>query len=165
MKFDITQFTINELVEIREKISSHIYSYEDGYDYICTVSSYGRRWKENISNEIELQELCHRYNGDEGIVDVYSTNPSLSIHNYGSVQYIKSLEDYKKWREYEDTKSLIVEIEEDLQEWDNKDNVPFKQRPFFAPVYNSEELDVLKKRLAEFDMSFTPPVSYSEIIK
>ena len=74
---ELSNIPIKELVELRNTISNMISSYDDGYLYICKVRSYGRNWTENIKNTLELEELCNRYNGDDGIVDVYSTNPNL----------------------------------------------------------------------------------------
>jgi hypothetical protein len=158
---DLTQYTIEELDEIRNNINYHIDSYVDGYEYICKVRSYGRIWNENITNSITLQELCDRYSGDDGIVDVFSTNPNLShIQNYGDLKYIKSKEDYQKWSDYQYLKHLIPQIEKEWEEWDNRDNVPFNQRPHFAPIYSKEVLENYKKELEEYDMSFTPPTNY-----
>ena len=80
MDFNLSKYTIEELVEIRDNINNLIESYVDGYEYICNVRSYGRNWKENITNTITLQELCYRYNGDDGIVDIYSTNQIGRAH-------------------------------------------------------------------------------------
>ena len=81
------EFKIEKLVEMRNEIDARIQNYKDGYFYICNVRSYGRNWKDNyIFNIHTLQELCNQYNGDDGIVDVYSNNPNLSkINSYGDV--------------------------------------------------------------------------------
>ena len=92
---EFSNLSFDELIELRNKVNNLIYSHEDGYLYICKVRSYGRNWTENIKNTLELEELCDRYNGDDGIVDVYSTNPNLKgIYNYGALMYIESKEDY-----------------------------------------------------------------------
>jgi hypothetical protein len=66
---NLSGYTIEQLVELKNEIKNRIYGYKDGYFYICNVRSYGRNWKENINNKYTLQELCYRYNGDDGIVD------------------------------------------------------------------------------------------------
>ena len=138
---DLTNHTIEQLVELRDKINNMIDNYEDGYIYICKCRSYGRNWTDNyIKNTHTLQELCYRYGGDDGIVDVYSTNPDLShIDNYGELKHIKSVDDYEKWRTYERLVRDIPELEKEWEEWDNRDNVPFNQRPYFAPIYSKED--------------------------
>ena len=89
---------IKELAELRDTISNMISSYDDGYLYICKVRSYGRNWTENhIKNVYALEELCREYDGENGIVDVYTTNPNVSIYNYGALMYIESQEDYDNW--------------------------------------------------------------------
>lgn len=163
MELDLSKYTLEEIVSFRDKCASYINYHMDGYLYICKVRSYGRNWNEQVGNEFALQELCYRYFGDDGIVDVYSTNPNLShIENYGDVKYIKSQEDYDRWYHHAYLINQIVDVEKELDEWDNRDNVPFKNRPMFGPIYSREDLDRMKKELEEYDMSFVPPVSYGE---
>ena len=148
---DLSNYKIDELVEIRNIINNMIDDYNDGYIYICKIRSYGRNWNDRgIKNTHTLQELCNRYGGDDGIVDVYSTNPDLShIDNYGEVKHIKSVEDYEKWRTHERLVRDIPEYEQEWIEWDNRDNVPFNQRPYFAPIYSKEVIADMKKHLEE----------------
>lgn len=158
---DLSNLSFEELIELKNRVDSAIYSYKDGYVYICKVRSYGRNWTENVNNTHELQELCYRYDGQDGIVDVYSTNPDLSsIDNYGDLRYIESVEDYEKWYNYEQLKSLIPKIKNELDKWDNRDNVPFNQRPLFSPIYTRDDLAEYERKLSDCDMSFTLPRSY-----
>jgi hypothetical protein len=165
MKLDITNYTIEELVELKNNIVNRIENYSDGYVYLCNVRSYGRIWKEHVYNTHTLQELCYRYFGDDGIVDVYSTNPDLShIENYGDVKYIKSVDDYDRWRYYEHLKRMVVDTEEELNVWDKRDDIPFNQRPMFSPIYSREDLEGLRIELSEYDMSFSVPTPYSNMV-
>ncbi len=133
----------------------------DPFIYIVTVRSYGRTWKEHIHNTYALQELCYKYDGYDGIVDIYSTNPDLSqLHNYGTTMYIKSEQDYQKWEHYEELKRIIPELEKDWEEWDNRENVPFRERPYFQPIYSKDDIQEMKTELENYDMSFTPPTKY-----
>jgi len=161
---DLTNHTIEQLVELRNTINNMIDNYEDGYIYICKCRSYGRNWTDNhIKNTHTLQELLYKYDGDDGIVDVYSTNPDLSgIHNYGELKHIKSVDDYHQWYRYERLVRDIPELEKEWVEWDDRENVPFKSRPYFAPIYSKEDIERMKKELEEFDMSFTPPQRYKQ---
>jgi hypothetical protein len=156
---DLTNYTIEELKELKNTVSNMIHTYEDGYLYICKVRSYGRNWVESdIKNKHTLQDLLYKYDGEDGIVDVYSTNPDLGeIHNYGELNYIVSEEDYEKWNRYEVLKQVISQIEKQLDDWDNRDNVPFRDRPMFSPIYTREDLSEYKKKLEEYDMSFIFP--------
>jgi hypothetical protein len=154
---DLSNTPIEKLVELKNTIEGMIRSYNDGYLYICKVHSFGRNWQEQVKNVYELEELCMRYNGDNGIVDVYTTNPNVSFHNYGDLMYIESQEDYDSWRMYEDLKSMVPRIKKELDEWDNRDNVPFMKRPKFTPVYTRESLAKYERMLDEYDMSFVPP--------
>ena len=161
---ELFNLPFEELIELRNRIDGMIRSYKDGYLYICKVRSYGRNWNENINNVFELEELCQRYSGDDGIVDVYSTNPNLKdIYNYGDLRYIESQEDYNNWYRYEQLKRLIPQIKKELDEWDNKDNVPFNQRPFFEPTYTRVDLAEYELKLGVYDMSFVPPKPYNNL--
>jgi hypothetical protein len=159
---NLSEYTIEQLVELKNEVENHIYSYEDGYFYICNVRSYGRNWKENfIKNKHTLQELCYRYNGDDGIVDVYSNNPDLGdIENYGDVKFVPTQEDYEKWYNYVYLRKLIPSIEKELEEWENRDNVPFNSRPFFKPFYTNEDIELHKKTMSELEGTFVEPKYY-----
>jgi len=165
MEMDLSIYSIDELVELKNKISWMINDYKDGYFYICNVRSYGRNWKESgVHNTNTLQDLCYQYGGDDGIVDVYSNNPDLSkLDNYGVVMFVPTEKDYEMWKEYEYTKNSIPRIEEELNAWDNRDEVPFRSRPYFAPIYTREDVEGLKLKLENFDMSFVTPVSVGRV--
>ena len=63
MEIDLSDYSIETLIELKDKISGIIYNHNDGYLYICNVRSYGRNWNDNgISNLYTLQELCNQYN-------------------------------------------------------------------------------------------------------
>jgi hypothetical protein len=154
---NLSEYTIEQLVELKNEIKNRIYGYKDGYFYICNVRSYGRNWKENINNKYTLQELCYRYNGDDGIVDVYTTNPNLKIEIYGNVFYIESVEDYNKWKNYHDTEIILKDIEESLIEWENSENKPFNQRPYFKPYWSRDELNEKRVEFENLDKDFIEP--------
>lgn len=158
----LSDYTFDELVELKNKIENYIHSYEDGFLYLCKVRSYGRVWTTRPNNVHAVSELCYQYNGDDGIVDVYTTNPGLKIHNYGDVFYIKSEEDYNSWRAWKYLNDEIPIYEKSLEEWENRDKVPFSQRPHFRPSITREMIDEYKKELENFDMSFVAPVLINE---
>ena len=155
---NLSDYTFDELVKLKNEIESYLRSTPDGFLYICKVRSYGRNWIERHENSYSVNELCIRYDGEEGIVDVYTTNPDLNMYNYGNVFYVKSEEDYNSWKEWDYLTNSIPEMEKELEDWENRDNVPFKQRPLFAPIFSRERIDEYKKQLEGYDMSFTPPV-------
>ena len=155
---ELSNLSFEELVELRNTVNGMIHSYKDGFLYICKVRSYGSNWTEYPNNVVDLEELCMRYDGQDGIVDVYTTNPDVSIYNYGDLMYIESQEDYDNWCGYEQLKRLISEIKKELDAWDNRDNTPFRNHPMFTPVYTREDLAEFERKLAEYDMSFVPPI-------
>jgi hypothetical protein len=157
---DLSKYSIEELIKLNHEIMDMINNYEDGHVYICKVRSYGRNWIErDIKNKYTLQDLLYKYDGEDGIVDVYSTNPDLcKVYNYGELMYINSALDFEKWDVYESMKNTICSIEKDLERWENRNKVPFGSRPVFEPLFTREDLDEHKKKLEEYDMSFIPPV-------
>lgn len=164
MEIDLSKYTLEELEGLKNNINNYIHSYQDGYLYICKVRSYGRNWTVFVGNHISLQNLCDEYDGENGVIDVYSNNPNLSnISNYGKVKYIKSQEDYEKWYNYETLKDFIPTMEKDLDNWENRSTMSFNDRPMFSPGITREELDKFKKELADYDMSFTPPKDYTSL--
>ena len=149
---NLDNYTFDELIELKNKVNFKIYSFEDGYFYICDVRSYGRNWKENHINPHTVQELCYQYFGDEGIVDVYTNNPNLNIDNYGKVMYVPTKEDLEKWKNYRF-------IETHIPEWENRDNVPFNRRPLFSPIYSAEAIEESKKEMSELEGTFVEPIN------
>jgi hypothetical protein len=150
---DLTKLTMDELISLRNKIEGLIHSYEDGYLYICSVRQFGSVWEERPTSLYSLKELCSEYNGDNGIVDVYTNNPNLEFpemefYNYGDVMYIKSEDDYRDWKKYNKDKNFIDGVTQRLDEWENKDNVPFQYRPSFKPFWTREDL---KEWIDEFE--------------
>ena len=77
--------------------------------------------------------------------------------------YIESITDYENWHNYEQLKRLVPEIKDELDKWDNRDNVPFNQRPLFSPIYTPEDLVEYERKLSEYDMSFVPPRPYRSV--
>lgn len=156
----LKKLSIEELIEVRTKSSNLISSHKDGYFYICECRSYGRNWKDNfIANIYNLQDLCHQYYGDDGIVDVYSNNPHLSkLDNYGSVMFIPTEEDYTKWKKYISLKNSISSLEAELFNWDGRDKLPYRERPNSQPLYTQKDLDEMKLEFENFDMNFIKPL-------
>lgn len=159
---NLQNYTIKELVELKNLIDAKINSYEDGFLYICRVRSYGRNWTVPIYNEHTLEELCHQYSGDDGVVDVYSTNPDLQrISNYGDLMYIQSQEDFDRWKAFRSLVEMIPNLEREWEEWDNRENIPFRERrSYFAPMYSKEDIEELKVQMKELEGTFIEPKSY-----
>ena len=147
MEMDFTKYSVEELRELQNKIGNYIHNLNDGFVYICRVRSYGNNWKNVLTNERAVNDLCEQYDGYDGIVDVYTTNPGANISNYGEVNYIKSQEDYDKWYGASTFVADIKNYEDRLKRWEDRENVPFHSRPTFAPMYTQEDIDHLKSKL------------------
>ena len=144
---DFTKYSVEELRELQNKIGNYIHNLNDGFVYICQVRSYGNNWKNVLTNERAVNDLCEQYDGYDGIVDVYTTNPNANISNYGEVNYIKSEVDYNNWNTTTLLVSDIKNYEERLRKWNDRENIPFHSRPTFAPIFTQEDVDVLKNKL------------------
>lgn len=167
MKLD--GLTLEELYSLRSRLNGMIDQYEDGFEYICNVRSYGSNWVENLTNGKTVQDLCYRYYGDEGIVDIYTTNPTLSVDNYGEVNYIVSVEDYKKWEFHQNQSDLIQRIVQDwenLDEWIShkgsavRDMFSGASRPH-TPYYSKDQLTQMKSEFDAVVIDWVDPVSIS----
>jgi hypothetical protein len=147
MEMDFTKYSVEELRELQNRIGNYIHNLNDGFVYICQVRSYGNNWKNVLTNERAVNDLCEQYDGYDGIVDVYTTNPNANISNYGEVNYIKSEVDYNNWNTTTLLVSDIKNYEERLRKWNDRENIPFHSRPTFAPIFTQEDVDVLKNKL------------------
>ena len=57
----------------------------DGFLYVTRLRCYGSLTTDTHNNAFTVQELCDEFNGENGIVDVYTNNPNHGIETYGSV--------------------------------------------------------------------------------
>ena len=159
---NLTKLSINELISLRDEIEGLIYSHDDGYLYICSVRQFGSVWEERPKSLHSLRELCNSYYGDNGIVDVYTNNPNLEFpemefENYGDVMYIRSEGDYKQWVEHTKRKNLIKDVTQQLDEWDESKNLPFRYRPSFAPMWTREDVTRWIEEFENAVWDFEPP--------
>jgi hypothetical protein len=80
-----------------ERLYSILCIENDGFVYHTKLRCYGSISWQKHSNQFTVQELCDEFYGDNGIVDVYTTNPNHEIHTYGSVNIV-TLEELKDIR-------------------------------------------------------------------
>lgn len=159
---NLDKLTMDELISLRNEIDGRIYSHTDGYLYICSVRQFGSVWEERPKSLHSLRELCGEYNGDNGIVDVYTNNPNLEypemdFYNYGDVMYIKTEGDYRQWIEHTKRKNLIEDVTKRLDEWDECKDKPLMYRPHFAPFWTREEVSEWVEEFEGRTWDFEPP--------
>lgn len=159
IKTFLKNLNIKELQEVRDNTDILIRNYEDGFVYECHVRSYGRMWTERHLNEITLQELLYDYSGDDGVVDVYTNNPNLDVSNYGNTFYFPTMEDAEVWRRYTYIQNNIPIWKKDLEEWQNRDNVPFNKRPLFEPYYKEQDIINFVLELETLSNTIIEPVN------
>lgn len=159
---DLSLLSFEELIELKGKVDYLINNHKDEYFYICEIRSYGSTHIETPLNTHTLTELTYLYNGDEGIMDVYTNNPSLELSNYGDLFYIKSKEDFYSWREYSFLKQNVELIKEDLTKSQEYPTLPLSKRPIFGPTYEESDLIEFQYKLEHFKMDFSFPVLYSK---
>lgn len=161
-EIDFTQHSVEELRELENKISHYIYNRNDGFVYICECRSYGRNWKQVLTNEVAVNDLCGEYDGEDGIVDVYTTNPDAKIQNYGQVMYVQTEMDYTKWKKSNELIGLIKSTEEKLKNWENRDNVPFHSRPSFSPMWTEQDILGWRNELELLEWTYEEPISINK---
>ena len=159
ISIDFTKHSVEELRELQNKIGNYLHDMNDGFIYICEVRSYGNRWKNVLTNELAVNDLCIKYDGEDGIVDVYTTNPDAKIENYGEVNYIKSEDQYRKWKDSETLISQIKSAEDRLTKWNDRDNIPFHSRPTFAPMWTEQDILGWRNELETIEWDYEEPVS------
>lgn len=161
---NLDKLTMDELISLKNEINGRIYNYTDDYLYICSVRCYGSVWEERPSSLYSLKELCDSYYGDNGIVDVYTNNPNLEFpemefENYGDVMFIKSEDDYREWIEYNEDKNFIDNVTKQLDEWDEKKDLPLMYRPYSAPIWTREDLNGWVTKFESKKWDFVEPRS------
>ena len=159
MEMDFTQHSVEELRELQNKIGYYLQTRNDDFVYICEIRSYGKNWVNKYTNELAVNDLCADYDGYDGIVDVYTTNPDANISNYGEVNYIKSEDQYRKWKQSETLISQIKSAEDKLAKWNDRDNIPFHSRPTFAPMWTEQDILGWRNELETIEWDYEEPVS------
>jgi hypothetical protein len=62
-------------------------------------------------------------------------------------------------------KKTVPELEKEWEEWDNIDNVPFRERKnYFEPYQSKEDLEEYRKELENFVIDFEEPKPLGETI-
>jgi hypothetical protein len=154
---ELSGYTISELIELRDKISNYILNKEDGFLYINRIHSYGRSHDVISSNFQSAMELSNQYTGDDGITELYTTNPNATGYVYGGIFLINSKEEYDKWVEYRTLKSLIRDVEDSIKKWETRETLPFYSRPTFAPIWSKEELEDYRIQLNQLEKEVVEP--------
>jgi hypothetical protein len=154
---ELSVYTIEQLIELRDNISNYILNKEDGFLYINRIHSYGRSHDTISSNLHSAKELCDRYTGDDGVAELYTTNPDATGYVYGGIYLINSKEEYDKWMEYKTLKSLIRDAEDTIKKWENRGNVSFYSRPRSEPYITNEELNDYKDQLNKLEKEVVEP--------
>ena len=155
MEIDFTQHSVEELRELQNKIGYYLQTRNDDFVYICEIRSYGKNWVNKYTNELAVNDLCADYDGYDGIVDVYTTNPDANISNYGEVNYIKSVEGYEKWKQSNVLMDLIKSTENEIERF-NKGERPFK------PFYTEQDILGWRNELETIEWDYEEPISINK---
>ena len=86
---------IRSLENKLRSLRSELKSMSDGYIYLTCLRCYGSIQWSTHSNSHTVQELCNSYNGDDGIVDVYTNNQSPDIINYSGDMQVMTIDELK----------------------------------------------------------------------
>ena len=93
----------------------------------------------------EIDELNRKI---EGIID--------QTYN---IAIIPTEKDFENWESHQYLKNFIPHWEAELIQWENRDNLPFRERPAFGPMFNDEDIEKYKKEMSELEGTFVEPVN------
>jgi hypothetical protein len=86
-QYELAKEKVNELYD-------QLHNTSDGFVYLTKTRSFGSiDWNTHL-NHFTAQELCNEYNGDNGVVDVFTNNPNHNIITDGYVK-VMSLDEIK----------------------------------------------------------------------
>ena len=161
-QIDFTKYSAEELKRLILDIENHLYEMNDGYVYICIFRQYGRVWEHTYSNLHIPEKYAEEFNGDNGIMDIYTTNPNLEelpFYNYGDTFYVESIDAYIQWRDAMKIQRLMEDAQEDhhiYDEWVSEKGDALRDiwtgahRPR-EPYYTLEQIDEMQKNLDSID--------------
>ena len=110
---DLNKLTLDDLVALKRNVETEIHNREDGFFYILRIRSFGSVTEMNCKNQTSAIDICSEYNGDNGIVDIYTNNKDCNIKMYcGTLYYIESEEKYKNWKSWITDKNYIERAED-----------------------------------------------------
>lgn len=159
-EINIDKLNIKELKELHERVGQAIYQWDDGHIYICEISSFGTTFQEVHTNFEMVEELSWKYNGDRGIMDVYTTNKDFESDVYisGDVYFIESQEVFEEWKEWAKEYQSYAEFFEmwkAVDEWDEEysdnSNLSYMFTQPRRPIEPSIPKEKLLQRLEELN--------------
>lgn len=83
-----------ELLKELSLIDSQINDYSDGFFYIVILRRFGNTTETTHTNQHSVQEICSDYNGENGIVDVYTNNREINLTTCGDIFFIGSVSEF-----------------------------------------------------------------------
>lgn len=72
----------NQVQEKASRLYREIRDYKDGYLYITNERTFGSTYYSIHNNSFVVQQILNNYNGDNGIVDVYTNNMYPNLEHY-----------------------------------------------------------------------------------
>jgi len=117
-RIQFKNYSIPSLLDLKDRIDNYIHLHKDGNIYICIVRSFGSCYEEHFTNIYACQELCNNFNGDNGFVDVYTTNKNPDIWTSGGTFYIESYNDFEEWEKWRKSMNLYEGFIDDWNKYD-----------------------------------------------
>ncbi len=159
LKIDLGEYTLEQLKDLHDTVRDAIWKWDDDELYICEISRYGSKYTETYKNLEMVKDACYKYNGDNGIMDVYTTNEKIldkiESHNfYGNVYLIENIDTYQKYKKWATEYHRYLNIAKDwaaVQKWDNEksDNSAYmwsqQRRPYEPSIGMDEVLEKIEK--------------------
>lgn len=159
---EISNYTLLELVELRNRIQDRINKTEDGFVYVNRVHSYGNHYDVVSPNAVVAEEVSDRYNGDNGITELYTNNPDIDFVVYGGTYFINTIEEYYEWIEWLTLKNLIRDTQLDIEEWEDRENQPAYMRSQIEPIWSRAQLEHEVQELAKLEARVVKPKAINQ---
>jgi hypothetical protein len=173
-KINLSNLTIKELLQLQNEVACAINNYKDGYLYICRIRQYGNIYEEYCYSKEATQTLCDEYNGENGIVDVYTTNPNLkfpelALDNYGDTFYIQGDFEYKEWLNWQKHMTYLLNCEEEWKKFNEyNENYSYSKTSWSRygskppQPYSTQEKNIeLRKKLELQEKTIIKPIPLS----
>ena len=122
LKIDFSKYTVEQLKNFISEIENFMYDIDDGHIYICEFARYGSHWTHTFTNLNIPEQYADDFNGDNGIMDVYLTNPNIKedpFNMYGDFYYIESVDHYEKYTERQKELSYVNSLKHERKKYND----------------------------------------------
>lgn len=88
-----------ELKYQRDEILKQIREFKDGFTYRTVTYSYGSETPDIFNNSVACTDYCNHYNGDNGMVHIYTDNPDMQRRDGVKVHPLSETPNFKMFED------------------------------------------------------------------